>query len=63
MSTPNRSILLPQRQPREEAPQLPDHPDNDQSTATEDGSADHWNDDGGSWWDPHPVAPSFRPAR
>ena len=21
---------------------------------------DHWNDDGGSWWDPHPTAPSFR---
>lgn len=21
---------------------------------------DHWRDDGGSWWEPHPVAPSFR---
>jgi hypothetical protein len=21
---------------------------------------DHWSDDGGSWWEPHPVAPSFR---
>ncbi len=20
----------------------------------------HWTDDGGSWWDPHPVAPSER---
>jgi hypothetical protein len=20
----------------------------------------HWNDDGGSWWDPHPTAPSER---
>jgi len=20
----------------------------------------HWNDDGGTWWDPHPVAPSER---
>lgn len=20
----------------------------------------HWSDDGGSWWGPHPVAPSFR---
>ena len=23
---------------------------------------DHWKDDGGSWWAPHAVAPSFRPA-
>ena len=22
--------------------------------------ADHWHDDGGSWWGPHPTAPSFR---
>ena len=21
---------------------------------------DHWNDDGGSWWGPHPTPPSFR---
>lgn len=21
---------------------------------------DHWSDDGGSWWEPHSVAPSFR---
>ena len=21
---------------------------------------DHWNDDGGSWWDPDLPAPSFR---
>src|SRR4051794_16208241 len=21
---------------------------------------DHWSDDGGSWWGPHPVSPSFR---
>ena len=24
-------------------------------------SFDHWEDSGGSWWDPHPTAPSFRP--
>lgn len=24
---------------------------------------DHWSDAGGSWWGPHAVAPSFRPAR
>ena len=23
--------------------------------------ADHWTDDGESWWHPHPTAPSFRP--
>ncbi|WP_157571094.1 DUF5994 family protein [Nocardioides insulae] len=20
----------------------------------------HWNDDGGSWWEPHPIPPSYR---
>ena len=24
---------------------------------------DQWNDEGGSWWGPHPVAPSFRTER
>ena len=24
---------------------------------------DHWIDDGGPWWGPHPVAPSFRTGR
>ena len=24
---------------------------------------EHWNDDGGSWWDPHPTPPSQRPPR
>ena len=24
------------------------------------GDDSHWHDDGGSWWDPHPVAPSER---
>lgn len=23
-------------------------------------ATEHWTDDGGSWWDPHPVAPSDR---
>lgn len=22
--------------------------------------ADHWSDDGGAWWHPHPTAPSYR---
>lgn len=22
---------------------------------------EHWTDDGGAWWDPHPVSPSYRP--
>jgi len=22
---------------------------------------DEWHDTGGSWWDPHPLAPSYRP--
>lgn len=22
---------------------------------------DHWTDEGGAWWDPHPVSPSYRP--
>jgi hypothetical protein len=22
--------------------------------------ADQWNDDGDSWWSPHPVPPSYR---
>lgn len=21
---------------------------------------EHWTDDGGAWWDPHPVSPSYR---
>lgn len=25
--------------------------------------ANHWSDDGGTWWGPHPVAPSFRTSR
>lgn len=29
-----------------------DHLDEEESS--------HWNDDGGSFWDPHPVAPSYR---
>lgn len=24
---------------------------------------EHWTDDGGSWWDPHPVSPSYRPTQ
>jgi hypothetical protein len=32
-----------------------EHPDVD--------PADHWGDVGGSWWEPHPVAPSFRTGR
>lgn len=24
------------------------------------GGDDHWTDDGGAYWDPHPVAPSYR---
>jgi hypothetical protein len=44
-------------------------PGNDQTagslldTATEFADvdpADHWRDDGGAWWHPHPIAPSFR---
>jgi len=35
------------------------------SVTAPDGTDDHeeistWNDEGGSWWDPHPVAPSER---
>jgi hypothetical protein len=26
-------------------------------------SFDHWTDEGGAWWAPHPVAPSFREDR
>jgi len=22
---------------------------------------EHWTDNGGAWWDPHPVSPSYRP--
>ena len=22
---------------------------------------EHWTDEGGAWWDPHPVSPSYRP--
>ncbi|WP_141800324.1 DUF5994 family protein [Nocardioides sp. SLBN-35] len=32
-----------------------EHPDVD--------PADHWTDSGGTWWEPHDVAPSFRPGR
>ena len=24
---------------------------------------DHWTDEGGAWWDPHPVSPSYRPEK
>lgn len=30
----------------------------DESVSDELDANSHWNDDGGSWWDPHPVAPS-----
>jgi hypothetical protein len=32
----------------------------DEHESTENEGRDHWTDDGGSYWDPHPVAPSYR---
>jgi hypothetical protein len=35
--------------------EVTEHPDVD--------PIDHWSDDGGSWWEPEPVAPSLRAGR
>lgn len=38
----------------------PDQPSDDWEQAASD-PEEHWTDDGGAWWDPHPVSPSYRP--
>lgn len=34
--------------------------DSESADAAPDTDRDQWNDDGDSWWAPHPVPPSYR---
>lgn len=43
----------------ETAAQLLSWGSGDDDRADDEGD-DHWTDDGGAYWDPHPVAPSYR---
>ncbi len=51
------TILSAMDPPSEEQP---DQPSDDWDEAPSD-PEEHWTDDGGAWWDPHPVSPSYRP--
>jgi uncharacterized protein DUF5994 len=65
-----RLLLVPPGHPRGESLMRDDLDDRDHHDARdilsmdvpspEPDSADHWDDDGGSWWHPDPTPPSYR---